>query len=84
MLLLIIVAFRIYDVDEDNYISVDDFTKCLKLMVGDNMDQATVRRIAKRSVREADADGDGKLSEEEFAQALAGTKVEEILHVAVP
>ena len=78
-----IVAFQIYDVDNDGFISPEDFTECLQLMVGSTMNPQEVELIARHYVLEADKDGDGKLSLEEFSQALAGTNVEDLLSVKV-
>lgn len=77
------VAFKIYDLDCDEYISVDDFSRCLQMMVGDNLNEDAVRKIAEMSVQEADSDGDGKLCEEEFRQAMAGCDINKLLSITV-
>ncbi len=60
--------FRIYDVDEDDFIGFDDLKVILKLMVGDNMNDEQLNKIISKTLTEGDKDEDGKLSKEEFAE----------------
>lgn len=73
--------FKLYDVNDDNYIDVSDITSILKMMVGSYVDDAKVRKIAERSLREADLDCDGRISFDEFCSAFAHKDIDELLRV---
>ena len=63
-------AFRIYDINNDGFITEDDLYKVLKMMVGDNISDTALQDIVSNTIKVADVDGDGKLSFPEFANAL--------------
>eukprot|EP00274_Cyanoptyche_gloeocystis_P002468 CAMPEP_0196654058 /NCGR_PEP_ID=MMETSP1086-20130531/3733_1 /TAXON_ID=77921 /ORGANISM="Cyanoptyche gloeocystis , Strain SAG4.97" /LENGTH=358 /DNA_ID=CAMNT_0041985593 /DNA_START=84 /DNA_END=1162 /DNA_ORIENTATION=+ len=69
-------AFKIYDVDEDGYISNGELFTVLKLMVGDNLNDVQLQQIVDKTVIEADKDRDGKLSFEEFKGIIANSDVD--------
>jgi len=60
------LAFRVYDIDRDGFISENELFEVLKTMVGDNVKDLDLKEMVKRTVRDADKDNDGKLSFEEF------------------
>ena len=60
------VAFKIYDMDKDGYISHGELFHVLKMMVGSNLKDAQLQQIVDKTIIHADADGDGKISFEEF------------------
>ena len=64
------VAFSIYDVDKDGYISNDDLYQILKLMVGQNKNikDAQLQQIVDRTFMTACSDKNGKLSFEDFCK----------------
>jgi len=91
---MITVAFDVYDVDRDGFISNGELFLVLKMMVGSNLKvrlsnspQASsifltqvcpnqdqqLQQIVDKTIMEADKDGDGKLSFEEFAQTVSNT-----------
>ncbi len=59
-------AFRIYDVNNDGYISNGDLFRILKIMVGDNLNDTQLQQLVDRTILQADKDKDGKLSVGEF------------------
>merc|ERR1719195_2573220 len=59
-------VFKLYDVDNDDYISNKDLYTILKIMVGDNLDKVSLQQLVDRTIHQADKDKDGKLSMEEF------------------
>ena len=59
-------AFRIYDVNNDGYISNGDLFRILKIMVGDNLNDVQLQQLVDRTILQADKDKDGKLSVGEF------------------
>ena len=60
------VAFKIYDMDKDGYISNGELFQVLKMMVGNNLKDAQLQQIVDKTIIHADTDGDGKISFEEF------------------
>ena len=59
-------AFRIYDVNNDGYISNADLFRILKIMVGDNLNDTQLQQLVDRTILQSDKDKDGKLSPAEF------------------
>ena len=51
------VAFRIYDINRDGFISVDEVCEILRLMVGTNMTEEQIQRTASDTVQAAASDG---------------------------
>lgn len=73
--------FKIYDVNDDDLVDLEDLVAILKMMVGTYVDDARVRRIAERTLREADKDCDGYIDFEEFCAAFSRKDIEESLRV---
>eukprot|EP00486_Rosalina_sp_Unknown_P010908 CAMPEP_0201591794 /NCGR_PEP_ID=MMETSP0190_2-20130828/189868_1 /ASSEMBLY_ACC=CAM_ASM_000263 /TAXON_ID=37353 /ORGANISM="Rosalina sp." /LENGTH=186 /DNA_ID=CAMNT_0048050273 /DNA_START=77 /DNA_END=637 /DNA_ORIENTATION=- len=69
-------AFRIYDVDNNGYISNGDLFRILKIMVGDNLNDTQLQQLVDRTVLQADKDKDGKLSLSEFQSFIANSDIE--------
>lgn len=63
-------TFRLYDIDEDGFISSDDLEKILRMLVGDHIDRRTLSEVAAKVIADADTDGDGRISRDEFTTAL--------------
>ena len=72
------VAFKIYDMDKDGYISNGELFQVLKMMVGNNLKDTQLQQIVDKTIIHADSDGDGKISFEEFC-AVSGV----CIHVTV-
>jgi len=68
-------AFKVYDVDRDGYISNGELFLVLKMMVGNNLKDSQLQQIVDKTIMEADKDGDGKLSFEEFTNVVAKTDI---------
>lgn len=73
------VAFMVYDLDNDGYISNGELFQVLKMMVGKNLTDIQLQQIVDKrypavphqtSIMEADKDKDGKISFEEFCGAV--------------
>lgn len=60
------VAFRIYDMDNDGYISNGELFQVLKMMVGNNLKDTQLQQIVDKTILFADKDEDGKISFDEF------------------
>merc|ERR1711964_343380 len=63
-------AFEVYDVNRDGFISNGDLFQVMKMMVGDNLSDEQLQQLVDREIRNADKDGDGLLSYEEFKDAV--------------
>jgi len=61
-----------FDMDGDGYITRPDLLKLLDLMVGRSMTPEAVEQILAQTMAEADADGDGRISFDDFEQARGG------------
>ena len=68
-----LVAFKVYDMDRDGYISNGELFLVLKMMVGNNLKDGQLQQIVDKTIMEADKDGDGKLSFDEFVQMVSNT-----------
>ncbi|KAI9746529.1 MAG: Calcineurin subunit B [Claussenomyces sp. TS43310] len=68
-------AFKVYDVDRDGYISNGELFIVLKMMVGSNLKDQQLQQIVDKTIMEADLDGDGKISFEEFTKMVENTDV---------
>jgi len=68
-------AFKVYDMDRDGFISNGELFLVLKMMVGSNLKDQQLQQIVDKTIMEADKDGDGKLSFEEFANMVSNTDI---------
>ncbi|KAG7194118.1 Calcineurin subunit B [Scheffersomyces spartinae] len=68
-------AFKLYDVDRDGYISNGELFIVMKMMVGKNLKDEELQQIVDKTIMEADLDGDGKISFEEFEKVIDSKSV---------
>mmetsp|Transcript_29838 Transcript_29838/g.83364 ORF Transcript_29838/g.83364 Transcript_29838/m.83364 type:complete len:180 (+) Transcript_29838:68-607(+) len=71
--------FKIYDVSGDGLLDEDEISQVLKMLVGNRLSNKQLRRICQRVLQENDKNGDGRITREEFIEAL-----EVVEHVDVP
>uniref|UniRef100_A0A0X3PWY4 EF-hand domain-containing protein n=3 Tax=Schistocephalus solidus TaxID=70667 RepID=A0A0X3PWY4_SCHSO len=76
-------AFKIYDMDDDGFISNGELFQVLKMMVGNNLKDAQLQQIVDKTIMFADQDGDGKISFKEFCQVVSGLDVHKKMVVDV-
>jgi len=76
-------AFSIYDVNKDGFISNGDLFKVMKMMVGENLGETQLQQLVDRQIVMADQDGDGKLSFEEFKDAVQNIGIAEQLSIDI-
>eukprot|EP00871_Galdieria_phlegrea_P002574 jgi/Galph1/3317/GphlegSOOS_G1979.1 len=74
-------AFRIYDIDNDGVISVNDLMEILHMMVGNNLEKSVLEEIAKTTIRESDTDQDDKISKEEFSMLMEKTDIDQSMSI---
>ncbi|KAK9473525.1 uncharacterized protein V1510DRAFT_429332 [Dipodascopsis tothii] len=68
-------AFNVYDIDRDGYISNGELFIVMKMMVGNNLKAQQLQQIVDKTIMEADEDGDGKISFEEFVKLVGNTNI---------
>lgn len=81
-------AFKIYDIDQDGYISHGELFIVLKMMVGANLTgmatlacysysslDAQLQQLVDKTIMEADTNGDGKVDFQEFAVMVQNTDI---------
>jgi serine/threonine-protein phosphatase 2B regulatory subunit len=69
-------AFKVYDINNDGFITHDDLVENLKLMVGDNFTEEQISSIATQTLETYDLDKDGKISPKEFNEMMVKEGVE--------
>ncbi len=77
------IAFSVYDMDNDGYLSNGDLFKCLKMLVGYNLNDIQVQQLVDRTIIQVDKDLDGKVSYEEFVDAVKDMKMGEMFSVNI-
>jgi serine/threonine-protein phosphatase 2B regulatory subunit len=61
--------------DRDGFISNGELFLVLKMMVGNNLKDQQLQQIVDKTIMEADKDGDGHISFEEFCSFVETTDV---------
>ncbi|XP_025416551.1 calcineurin B homologous protein 1 [Sipha flava] len=69
-------AFDMYDIDNDGLISKDELLVILHMMVGANISEEQLSIIADKTISEADINGDGLISFEEFSKTFEKSDIE--------
>jgi serine/threonine-protein phosphatase 2B regulatory subunit len=62
----------------DGYISNGDLFKSLKTLCGENLTDVQIQQLVDRTIYWSDKDGDGKLSLDEFSEAVKLMDMEEL------
>ncbi len=75
--------FRIYDMDNDGFISNGELFQVLKMMVGSNLKDTQLQQIVDKTILFADKDEDGKINFEEFCDIVGNTDVHKKMVVDV-
>ncbi|ESO06259.1 hypothetical protein HELRODRAFT_65068 [Helobdella robusta] len=76
-------AFKIYDIDRDGFISNGELFQVLKMMVGNNLKDSQLQQIVDKTIINADKDGDGKISFDEFCAVVGNMDVHKKMVVDV-
>jgi len=75
--------FKIYDIDQDGFISNDELFIVLRLMIGDNLEETQLQQIVDKTIMQFDQDGDGKISYDEFCYAVGNLDVYKKMTITV-
>jgi serine/threonine-protein phosphatase 2B regulatory subunit len=75
------IAFQIYDINNDGYLSNGDLFNSLKMLVGDNLTDIQIQQLSDRTLIAADKDLDGKISYEEFCNFTKDIKIQDLFSV---
>ncbi len=67
-----LVAFDVYDLDKDGFISNGELFIVLRTMTGSQLTDVQLQQIVDRTIRDADADGDGRIGFDEFVRFVRG------------
>jgi len=73
------LAFRVYDINNDGFISIDELTQILRLMVGAHMTDEEIQKTAITTIDSAASDGE-KISRDDF-YSLFGDREDEISRI---
>ena len=68
-------VFKMYDIDQDGFITNGELFTVLKLMVADNLGDVQLQQIVDKTIQRFDKDGDGKISYQEFCEGFGDMDV---------
>merc|ERR1712137_1398984 len=75
-------VFKVFDMDNDGYITQHDIEQVLKMMIGPQIiSPQDLDRIAAETIRESDKNGDGKITLDEFYEVLGNVDWEHKLSI---
>ncbi|KAJ8044355.1 Calcineurin B-likeous protein 1 [Holothuria leucospilota] len=74
-------AFTIYDLEKTGTVSSDEVLVILRMMVGSNITEDQLQAIAKRTMNEADQNGTGRITFDDFSKALERVDAEKIMSI---
>jgi len=76
-------AFKMYDCDNDEFISNADLYQVLKAMVGTNLNEVQLQQLVDRTMLKGDKDKDGKLSYAEFEDMVKDCNLSDKLSLSL-
>lgn len=68
--------------DRDGFISNGELFLVLKMMVGNNLRDQQLQQIVDKTIMEADLDGDGKISFEEFMKVVEDSNIAQTMSIS--
>jgi len=74
-------AFDIYDLNKDGFISNGELFSVMKMMVGNNLNDQQLQQLVDRTMLQADRDGDGLISFEDFKEMVSHIDIADKLKV---
>eukprot|EP00922_Rhytidocystis_sp_ex-Travisia-forbesii_P037914 GHVS01056442.1.p1 GENE.GHVS01056442.1~~GHVS01056442.1.p1 ORF type:complete len:179 (-),score=35.03 GHVS01056442.1:2328-2864(-) len=76
-------AFDIYDINKDGFISNGELFTVMKMMVGSNLNDQQLQQLVDRTLLQADKDGDGLISFDEFNEMVSHIDIGDKLRIDV-
>lgn len=76
-------AFRIYDTNDDGFLSNGDLFSTLKILCADNLTDIQIQQAVDRTIVMADQDLDGQISFDEFTEFVKGMRVNELFSMNI-
>lgn len=76
--------FKIYDIDNDDRISLKDLNSLVRMMVGNFIEEEKIRSLTLKILAQADKDRDGTLNFDEFSNFFLDRDIKKLLHVKFP
>jgi len=76
-------AFKVYDINDDGFITQEELFSVLKLMVGKNLTDDQLQVIARSTLQRADKDKDGKISLDEFSRVFENSDIQNKLQIMI-
>lgn len=73
--------FKVYDVDNDNRLSLGDLEQILKMMVGNYISDSKLTDLAVKTLKQSDRNSDGYIDFDEFCTAFLHRDIDELLRV---
>lgn len=73
--------FKIYDIDDDDRISLDDLKKIFKIMVGNYIDEKKIIDLAVKTMNKVDKNGSGYIEFDEFCTEFFQREIDDMLKV---
>ncbi|KEP65269.1 UNVERIFIED_CONTAM: protein phosphatase 2b regulatory subunit, putative [Hammondia hammondi] len=74
-------AFDVYDINKDGSISNGELFAVMKMMVGSNLNDQQLQQLVDRTIVQADKDGDGMISFDEFREMVSHIDIADKLRV---
>ncbi|OZC09106.1 EF hand [Onchocerca flexuosa] len=75
------LAFAMYDLDKNGYITRNEFKVILIMMIGSNITSKQIESITDRTITEGDYEKNGKISFEGFTRAMDSINVEQLMSI---
>lgn len=76
--------FKVYDLDNDNELSLSDIRAILQMMVGKYIKEDKLTHLAEKTLVRADKDCNGYIDFNEFCNVFLNTDIDEALRVRFP
>lgn len=80
---LYLVAFKVYDIDDDGLVTKDELQTVLKLMVGSALSDEELSEVLLRTLEAIDS-GKGQVRWEEFLLAMSHVDVKRLMSLRYP
>lgn len=73
--------FKVYDINNDGYISKEEMLVIFKLLVGKNLSTEQLQEIVGKTIKDLDLDHDGKLNYTEFKKVVFKFKFRYLIYL---